>query len=103
MQAEEIIGEIGIHTQTLEGRSQRILSVRLDQPLAGNATLTEPECRLPHLFLHLGRRPQMERRDGLFRRAVYEKPLGHVLARDGLGWRNPAEQVRPRHPESLLA
>ena len=75
---------------------------RLDQSLAGDAALAEAERRLAHALARGRRRPEVERRDRLLRRAVHQEPRGDVAAGDGLGRRRPAEQLLARDAERPL-
>src|SRR6185436_16428436 len=106
VELEEVFGEVGIDAETLERDRERRTTRGhggIDESLAGNAALTEPEGACAHLLLHLGRRAEMERGDRLLGRSVHEEPRRHVARRDGLRRWYPREELLAGDAERLLA
>src|SRR4029077_3353575 len=60
VQAEEVVGEVGIDAEALDRHAEGIAArlQRLDQPLAGDAALAEPERRLAHALTDARRRTE---------------------------------------------
>src|SRR5262249_61976007 len=60
MELEEVLREVGVDAEALEGRGEGMTSARrdrLDQAFAGGGALPEPERRLAHALPHTGAPP----------------------------------------------
>src|SRR5512143_395680 len=104
VQAKEVLREVRLHAEALEGGAERMLrGDRPQQAFAGSAALPQPQRPLPHFLLHFRGWTEMERRDGLLGRTVHQKPLGDIAAGNRLGRRRPAEEVGACDAQRLLA